>query len=504
MRGLALEDTTSLPLAGPILATGHRSITLLPITTSGRPPPLRDPLRVGPCPLPFDSSRREASTMRSPRVLLAILLLIPAASPADDRKAVEKPFGLERRTPLQRLPRRRLARPALPLQGRASLPQADHQATPDHDPRAGDRPPLHPPAPRTLGGAGPPARRPGRSGGDRGRDPARDRRPRRRPGLPPRLRTQRLRLHRPERPDEGPKKTTQVVRYTVDRRPPHRHRPEVQARHHRVALQRPQRRRPRLRQRRHSLRLLGRRDQRLRHRPDRPVPRRPAGGRAPDRRRPPRPGPELRGPEGQPVRRPPRRPSRVVGLRPAQPLAGQLRPRVGPALGRPERAGPLGAGLPGPEGGELRLERHRGEPRLPRPEQGGPRPDPPADRRAPPQRGPLAHRRSGLPRHPPARPGRGLRLRRLVHRPGLGDQARRQEGPLASRAGRHPLQHHRLRHRPRRRDVRHRPGDRILSLRADDRGRPALPAVPDPAERDGPVRLGRRLTSPTRPRSPST
>ena len=50
-----------------------------------------------------------------------------------------------------------------------------------------------------------------------------DRRPRRRPGLPPRLRAQRLRLHRPERPArkaEG--KATQVVRYTVDRRPPHR------------------------------------------------------------------------------------------------------------------------------------------------------------------------------------------------------------------------------------------------------------------------------------------
>src|SRR4051812_19717285 len=47
----------------------------------------------------FDSSRRETSTMRLPRALLAICLLIPAASRADDGKAVEKPFGQERRLP---------------------------------------------------------------------------------------------------------------------------------------------------------------------------------------------------------------------------------------------------------------------------------------------------------------------------------------------------------------------------------------------------------------------
>ena len=127
-----------------------------------------------------------------------------------------------------------------------------------------------------------------------------------------------------------------------------------------------------------------------------------------------------------------------------------------------------------------------------RPAQGGPRPDLAAGRRAPPQRGPLAHRRPGLSRHSLARPGRGLRLRRLVHRPRLGDQARRHEGHLAPGARRYAVQHHRLRHRPRRRAVRHRPGQWILSPRADDRGRPALAAVPDPAERDGPVRVGRR------------
>ena len=137
---------------------------------------------------------------------------------------------------LERLARRRLARPAASLQGRAGLPQADHQATAGPDPRAGDQSPVHPPAPQFLGRTEPPARRPRRSGLRRGRDAARDRRPRRRHGVPPRLRAQRLHLHRPERPDARAKKTTQVVRYTVDRRPPHRHRPGVEAADHRVGL----------------------------------------------------------------------------------------------------------------------------------------------------------------------------------------------------------------------------------------------------------------------------
>src|SRR3954447_9127020 len=37
--------------------------------------------------------------MWSPRLLATILLLVPAAAPADDRPAAEKPFGLERRIP---------------------------------------------------------------------------------------------------------------------------------------------------------------------------------------------------------------------------------------------------------------------------------------------------------------------------------------------------------------------------------------------------------------------
>ena len=43
-------------------------------------------------------------------------------------------------------------------------------------------------------------------------------------------------------------------------------------------------------------------------------------------------------------------------------------------------------------------------------------------------------------------------------------------------------------------------GDRVLSPRTDDRGRPARAAVPDQAEPDGPVCVGRRATSHTRPR----
>ncbi len=75
----------------------------------------------------------------------------------------------------------------------------------------------------------------------------------------------------------------------------------------------------------------------------------------------PDPGRQLQRAEGQPVRRSPRRPSRDLGLRPAQPLAAELRPRVGPALGRQQRPGPLGADLPDPEGRQLRLEHRRGE-----------------------------------------------------------------------------------------------------------------------------------------------
>ena len=85
--------------------------------------------------------------------------------------------------------------------------------------------------------------------------------------------------------------------------------------------------------------------------------------------------------------------------------------------------------------------------------QAGPDPILPPTAEHSPQRGSLTHRRQSLSRHPLARAGGGLHLRRLVHRPRLGDQARWHQGGLAPRAGRYTLQHHRLRNRPRRRAV---------------------------------------------------
>ena len=350
-----------------------------------------------------------------------------------------------------------------------------------------------------LGRAGSPARRPRRPGRDRDRDSARDRRPRRRRGLPPRLRAQRLPLHRPERPDaRAARRRPRCVRYTVDRRPPHRIDPASKL----LIIEWPSNG--------HNggdlafgndgylyvssgdgssdsdANLTGQTlDDLL------------AGPCCGSTSITPTRAGTTAVPKDNPFVESPRRPARDLGLRPAQSLAAQLRPQVGPALGRPERPGPVGAGLPDQEGGQLRLERHRGQPHLPWP----------TARRAPTR----SCRRPPSTRHSearsltggrvyrgtqPARPGRGLRLRRLVHRPGLGHQARRHEGPLAPRAGRHPVQHHRLRHRPRRRAVRHRPAGRVLSVRADDRGRQAHSAVPDQAERDGPVRLGRRPQAP--------
>ena len=212
----------------------------------------------------------------------------------------------------------------------------------------------------------------------------------------------------------------------------------------------------------------------------------------------PDPGRNYGVPKDNPFVESPRRPARAVGLRPAQPLAAELRPRVGPALGRPERAGPVGAGLPDPEGWQLRLEPHsRGA------TSSTPAARPAPTRSLPPTaEHPHSEARSltggrvyrGTPL---ARAGRGLRLRRLVHRPRLGDQARRHEGHLAPRAGRYAVQHHRLRHRPRRRAVRHRPASsgfyRLEPTTEADR---PIAAVPDPAERDGPVRLGRRPQAP--------
>ena len=442
--------------------------------------------------------------MRPLCVLLSSFLLIPPPRFAEDRPASRQSLRPEPAHSLDRLEGRRLARSADSVQGGAGLPQADRQAAAGHGPRAGYRPALHPPAPRHLGRAVSP------------------------PGIhddqaasktEQLLQVKGLSVGFAFHPDyvhngyiyfglNGPNerggRRPRWWRYTVDREPPHRIDPASKRADHRVGVQRPRRRRRRLRQRRVSLRHLGRRLERLRRAPDRADPRRPARRGAPDRRRPPRPGPELLRAEGQPVRQSPRRPARDLGVRPAQSLADELRPQDGPALGRPERAGPVGAGVPDQEGGQLRLEHRRGLAHVHGRPQGGPRPDPAADRRALAQRGPLAHRRPGLPRPEPARPGRGLCLRRLVHRQGLGHQARRHQGPLAPRARRHAVQHHGLRHRPLGRDVRDRPPGRVLPLRADDRGRQAQAAVPDEAERDRPVRLGAPTTSPIRPPCPSS
>ncbi len=79
-----------------------------------------------------------------------------------------------------------------------------------------------------------------------------------------------------------------------------------------------------------------------------------AGGRQPPE--------ELLHTEGQPVCWFEGRPAGDVGLRLPQPLAAAHRQADRRPVDRPERAGPVGRGLLGPEGGQLRLERLRGEP----------------------------------------------------------------------------------------------------------------------------------------------
>ena len=143
-----------------------------------------------------------------------------------------------------------------------------------------------------------------------------------------------------------------------------RDRPGHGGRHHRVALERPQRRRRRLRRRRHALRHLRRRHERLRRQPPRPGPLGAHEQGPADRRRPPRPRAELRRPARQPLRRRRRRPARDLGLRAPQPLADDLRPGPRSALGRQQRPGPLGVGVPDRAGRQLRLERLRGQPPL--------------------------------------------------------------------------------------------------------------------------------------------
>ena len=87
-----------------------------------------------------------------------------------------------------------------------------------------------------------------------------------------------------------------------------------------------------------------------------------------------------------------------LGLRPAQPVADQLRPRDRRPLGRRRRPGPVGGDRPHRARRQLRLERREG--RHPFRPDAGADPDPPpfVERRRHTQSGPLDHRRLRLPR----------------------------------------------------------------------------------------------------------
>ena len=73
-----------------------------------------------------------------------------------------------------------------------------------------------------------------------------------------------------------------------------------------------------------------------------------AGQGAAHRRRSSRPGQGLLRAEGQSVRRHEGRPAGDVGLRPAQSVADDASMRRPATLGRQQRPGPVGAGVPGP------------------------------------------------------------------------------------------------------------------------------------------------------------
>ena len=229
------------------------------------------------------------------------------------------------------------ARPTRPtLQDRAGLPQTDHQATAELDPRARDQPPVHTPASQFLGRAGPLARRAGRSG--RERDRISCSRSTGSPSGSPSIPTTRrngylyIGLNGPlkgtEQDDPGRALHGEPPAASWDR-------PGFEAAHHRVGLQRPRRRRPRLRQRRLSS-TSPRETARAARTPN-------LTGQTLDDLLGavlridvdhPDAGRNYGVPKDNPfVNRPGARP-RVLGLRPAQSLAAQLRPRVGPALGR--------------------------------------------------------------------------------------------------------------------------------------------------------------------------
>ena len=133
----------------------HRSVTVVRVATPGLRPPHRDLSGVGSFP-----AQPRLDLPRGPDDAVA-------ARPCPDSRARLRrgPGRREALRPgaahsLERLARGRLARPAAALQGRAGLSEADNQAAPEPDPRAGDQPPVRPSTPQLLGRAGPPARRP--------------------------------------------------------------------------------------------------------------------------------------------------------------------------------------------------------------------------------------------------------------------------------------------------------------------------------------------------------
>ena len=183
--------------------------------------------------------------------------------------------------------------------------------------------------------------------------------------LPPEVRRERLRLRRLERQGRRARRRTSpaspATRWTASRPTP-----STRSRRRLVIeweSERPQRRRRLLRPRRHALRHLRRRHVRLRHEPHGPADRHAAGQGAPHRRGPTRtPGKPYSVPKDNPFVGDKRFAPGDVGLRPAQPVADRLRREDRPRLGRQQRPGPVGAGLPRPQGRELRLERHGGRP----------------------------------------------------------------------------------------------------------------------------------------------